>query len=804
MVYRSSLLDPRPAALPPCRNYSRGFPHSLQLAVVVLQHLPAGQSSSLAKLIAKWTRLPVHAATDGTRPAAGCVYIPSPDHILTLEDNVFRTRAAEGGGRRPGLDTIDSFFESLAQRKTPRPVVVILSGTGMDGTAGAVRVQQAGGVVIVQDPLTALHDGMPNAVIQRSIHNHVLPVAAIGQQIVVCARPDYVRPEPSARCANDTSEALARIVGVVRQRVGFDLGGYKPAPVLWRIQQRMEARLVWSFDDYALLIEDDPLELETLVREIPIHVTEFFRDAEAWTVLRTEVLAPLVARLESGRTLRVWTPACSTGEEAYSVAMSLDELANESKESFDYQVFATDAAPELVAKASRGLFRPQSLAGVSDARQSRYFYKVDGGHRVKRFLREKLVFVPQDLISDPPFSGLDLVTCRNLFIYLEPETVAELLQVLHDALKEGGFLFLGEGEAHPLKVRGFKAVSAKWNIYRKAGPMEQRRTRMSMRGPVPDHEVLSSTALRAAYEQFEIPSVLIDDQCSVLRIYGDVGGLLRLSAGEPSLNLTDLVPRAWAAPLQHAITQVLTQHEPTVLSNLRAAFLGDVRVGMRLTPLQTSGDASWDRILVAFIRKNDAVDAVDASGSSLLHVDLGVGASVDWKNEARIAREEVDASHEELLALNEELKASNEELSRSNQDLNESNASLRTNIAQLAMQNHVLLSGAVMTMFLDTDLKLRWFTPSMRKVFPLRPTDTGRRIDDLVPIFRDEEFYADIDCVLKASEPREAAISDESGRCFVRKVFPYLSDTGAIIGVAITFADVTVRAHDDAHPFDAR
>ncbi|WP_250480146.1 MULTISPECIES: PAS domain-containing protein, partial [unclassified Caballeronia] len=206
------------------------------------------------------------------------------------------------------------------------------------------------------------------------------------------------------------------------------------------------------------------------------------------------------------------------------------------------------------------------------------------------------------------------------------------------------------------------------------------------------------------------------------------------------------------APLQHAIRHVLAEHESMELSSLQADGLGNLGVGIRLTPLQASVDTSWDRILVSFIRKDDAVGAVDASGSSLLRDDLGVDAAVDWRNEARVSRQEVDASHEELLALNEELKASNEELSRSNQDLNRSNFLLQENIAQLAMQNHVLLSGAVMTMFLDTELKLRWFTPSMRDVFPLQPADTGRRIDDLVPTFRDENFYADIQCVLQASE----------------------------------------------------
>ncbi|SAK99766.1 signal transduction histidine kinase with CheB and CheR activity [Caballeronia fortuita] len=770
------------------------LPVSIPFALVVLQHLPADKTSGLANLIARWTRLPVRAATDGTRPVANCVYVPSPDRILTLEDGVFRTRPAEGGERRPGIDTIDSFLESLSQREAPRSLAVILSGTGMDGAAGALRIRQAGGVVIVQDPLTALYDGMPNAVIQRGIHDHILPLAAIGQQLVACADPAYVRPVPSGGSAVGASETLGRIIELVRQRAGFDLSGYKPSPLLWRIQQRMDAREIWSFDDYAYLIEDDPVELEVLVRGIPIHVTEFFRDADAWTVLRDEVLGPIVSRHEKQRTVRVWTPACSTGEEAYSVAMLLDEMSQERAEPFDFQVFATDAAPELVARASRGLFRVKSLAGVSEARQSQYFYKVDGAFRVKRCLREKLVCVPQDLISDPPFSGLDLVTCRNLFIYLESETVRTLLSVLHGALRVGGVLFLGKSEAYPLAGQGFEVVSSKWNIYRKVGPMPGGGRMSSVPRPASNGQALAA-ALRVAHEQFDVPSVLIDDTCSVLRTYGNTKGILRLPAGEPSLDLTELVPRQWAARLEHGVRQVLERHEAIVLTGLHDGDANSAAASVRLTPLQTSSGDARDRILVSFIREDDTLDALQADGSSVLQDDLGMDDAIDWKDEARISREEVEASHEELLALNEELKASNEQLNQSNEDLDQANVELQENIAQLAMQSRVLLSGAVMTLLLDAELKLRWFTPSMRDLFPLRDNDTGRSIADLVPIFRDPDFYTDIRRVLDAADPREAVIRNGGGRCLLRKIFPYVAQTGVIDGVAITFADITDRVH---------
>lgn len=779
------------------QKFFEGLPDRVPFALVVLQHLPAGRPSGLPDLITRWTRLPVQVAKDGMRPTSNAVYLPSPDHILTLENGAFHTRPAEGGGRRPGIDTIDAFLESLAMCEKPRSVAVILSGTGMDGTAGAVRIRQAGGVVIVQDPLTALHDGMPNAVIQRRIHDHVLPAGAIGQQLVACVDPAYVRPVPSADWTGGMSETLGRIIELVRRRAGFNLSGYKPSPLLWRIQQRMDVRKVWSFNDYAFLLEDDPVELEALVRGIPIHVTGFFRDADAWAVVRNDVLQPLVAAAGKQRAVRVWTPACATGEEAYSVAILLDEIAQDAAEPFDFQIFATDAAPELVARASRGLFRAESLVGLSPARQSRYLYKVDAAFRVKRFLREKLVFVPQDLVSDPPLAGLDLVTCRNLFIYLEPETVRDVLFLLHGSLRIGGLLFLGRSEALPLNGQGFEVVSRKWNIYRKVGPMP-RSPGTPVRRVASDGETLAKVAVRVAYEQFDVPAVLIDEDCGVLRIYGNTKGILSLAAGEPSLKITDLVPRQWEARLQRSIRQVLAEHEPQTLMALRNDVPGGVPMSVRLTPLQTSGGAAWDRLLMSFIREQDTPDALNADGSFLLQGDPGIDATVDWKDEARVSREELDASREELQALNEELKASNEQLNESNQDLHDANVDLQENLEQLAMQNRVLFSGAVMTMFLDPELKLRWFTPSMLEVFPLTRGDTGRHIADLVPKFPDADFYTDIHAVLCASEPREAVIRDNNDRYFLRKIYPYLSETGAIRGVAVTFSDISDYARAQA------
>ncbi|MFP3707984.1 CheR family methyltransferase [Paraburkholderia sp. SIMBA_009] len=768
------------------------LPAHLPFALVVLQHLPPDRESRLADLIAKWTRIPVYRTTDGMQPEIDCIYVPSSGSILTLEEGLFRTRPVEGGCRRPGIDTIDAFLESLALHPARPAVGVVLSGTGMDGAAGAVCLRQAGGIVIIQDPLTAMYDGMPTAILHRGLHDHVLPVSAIAQQLVACADPAYVRPVRSTGWTSPAAASLGRVVQHIQQQVGFDLSGYKPSPLLWRIQQRMDTRKVWSFEDYASLIEDDPVELESLMRGIPIHVTEFFRDGQAWTVLLDDVLLPLVDDYAGQEPIRVWTSACSSGEEAYSVAMLLDEAARERGKAVNFQVFGTDAAPELVARASRGIFSESALAGLSDERRARYFYRTDGAYRVKRALRQKIVFAPHDLLADPPFADLDLVTCRNLLIYLKPETARDVLHALHRALRTGGCLFLGRSEPYPLDQQDFLAVSRLWNIHRKIRAAPDARESAPPRKRPAAAGAANLAVLRTAQEQANIPSVLIDDECTVLRIYGNTETILKLPAGEPTLKLTDLVPRQWSAHLRLSVRDALNERKPLVLTQLFDRATGDTSMAVRLTPLDTPADARCMRILVSFIRDPDAPDTLAGRD---MHADLTGDAAldVDASEQANISREELEASREELQALNEELSASNDELSRSNDDLNEANTRLQDHVVQLAMQSRVLLAGSIMTIFLDRELKVRWFTPSMRDVLPLAPADIGRSIADLVPKFSDLNFYTDIATVLDSGAARHAIVANDEGRSFLRKTFPYVSETGAVAGVAITFADITDR-----------
>ena len=763
----------------------------LPFAFVVLQHLPPGSPSGLSGLLRNWTAMPVETATDDTRPQPGAIHLPSPDAILTLEDQRFRTRPAEGGQRRPGTDAIDAFLESLSPQEAARTVTVILSGSGMDGTAGAIHIRQCGGTVIVQDPRTAAYESMPNAIAQRGLHHLALPVEEIARYLRDCAAPDHAWPTATPQ-STPLGDTLKQILELIRRQAAFDFSGYKTSPLLWRIQQRMEVRRVWAFADYAALLEDDPAELVALVKGIPVHVTEFFRDPEAWEALAEEVLLPLLAQTDA-EPLRIWIPACSTGQEAYSMAMLLDELRSAHGGTREAQLFATEPAPEMLARASRGLYRGTELTTLSPARRESFFYAVDGGWRVKRTLRERMVFAIQDLLLDPPLASMDLISCRNLLIYLEPETIDQVLQVLHGALRPGGYLLLGRSEAYPLHRRGFEPLSLRWNLHRKAGALPEQRP-LSPRG-LPSRATRAAEAERKALEQFKLPSALIDVEGQVLRLYGNTEGFLGLPAGEPSYRLLDLVPRPWVAHLRHHLTRALHGGRPSLIAGLPDRFDPQLSVTLRLTPLD--GPGQHDQVLVSFIRQAGAGDsaALAAHPGATLPVE-----EADWREAIRLSQEELEASREELQALNEELKAlndelkdANEHLQLSNEDLNQANDSLQGHIEQLQMQRRVLSSGAVMTLCLDAALRIRWFTPAMSELLPLRQADTGRQVQDLVPRFQDPALFDDIRQVLADGESRTAVVASQDGRWFLRRICPDPGDAQPLIGVALTFADVTLR-----------
>lgn len=772
------------------------LPASVPFAIVVLQHLPSGHSQRLAALISNWTPLPVLEAKDHVVPRIGAVYVPSPDCVLTVGPHALRTRRDKGDSHyRGNTHVIDRFLESLAQHHGKRSIAIILSGTGIDGTAGAFCIQQAGGIVIVQDPLTAVHDGMPNAVIRRDIHDHVLPPGAIGQQLVACSAAGYSRPQRDRSPTQEDTRALAQIILHIRMHSGLDLTGYKTSPLLWRVRQRMGVRSVRDFADYACLIAEDAVELESLIRELPIHVTEFFRDPAAWAALKADVLIPLMQANSTGNPVRTWTAGCASGEEAYSLAMTLEDIKQEMSLPASFQSFVTDASPEILHHASRGVFAAPALGAVSAKQRKDYFYSADKMFRVTRHLRDQMVFSSQNLISDPPFADMDLVTCRNLLIYLEPSTARQAICVLHSALRVGGYLFLGGSESYDLAKDGFRKISAKFNIFQKTArspdvPPAEMAARQRRNIPT-----FNDGVRQQPEDQFVFPSVLVNEQGQLLRIYGDTRAVLRIPAGAPTHDFFALVPWQWVDQLRHAMRDAFALDEQRVVQGLSES--SGLRI--RMTPMRPSDDSPPNRLLLSFVSEENIPGVLGPvavlTGQQGQPEEMKGTSSELGSKPAFLSHDELTVSRDQLQTLNEELLASNALLNTSNDDLHSANARLHGKIAQLETLSNILSSGEVMTIFLDKARRLCWFTPAMTLLFPLIPKDVGRDIKDLVPKFSDSSFFADITDVLNAGHHRDTVVHSIADKWYLRRMYPYPVEGGNIEGVAITFDDITERRH---------
>lgn len=776
------------------RNLLAALPRKSGLALVVVQHLPPNVPSRLVGILARAAKLTVREVVDGTTLQRDCVYVAAPDQVVTLEKGTLRSQTLSGFGR-PGIDTIDTLLESLAADRGKQAIAVILSGTGTDGAAGAICVKRAGGTVLVQKPTTAEYGGMPLAAIATGTADHVLALRSIARELAARASPSYVPPPSKSDWNEEDAQALDDILTLIRRSVGFDLTGYKRTPLIWKTQERMRVRHIEDFRDYQALLEDDPAEREAFVHDVPIYVTSFFRDAEAWEVLDREVMPSLVAE---GRPIRAWTPACSTGEEAYSVAMLLAEHAGRVANPAEFQVFATDASAEIVARAGRGRFSANAVKRVSPERTEQFFYSADGKYCVKKSLREKMVFAVQDLLADPPFSDLDLITCRNLLIYLEPSAIERVLSLLHSALRMKGYLFLGQGESLPPKQRGFEAVSFPSPIYRKVGAAKSVAVSLpgpeSTRRPASNRALVAESAHRAVIEEFDIPSVLIDQEFNILRVYGDTDAFLRLPPGPPTHNLLDVVQSAWVTDVRIAIEHAMGVRRTITVADLTYNGPTSPAASIRVTPLHGEDERTSTRLLVSFLRPMPSLEATlaDGRGNMPSVAIFPDGGTQDSADALRMSVEELEASREELQALNEELRTVNEQLMFSHEEVIAVNAELREKIQELETQANVLASGAVMTLFLDGELRVRWFTPAVTELFPLLPTDIGRPITIFAQKYVDEQFVSEVQAVMRTGEPAEAEVRSVEGRWYLRRIRPFRGEESNT-GVAITFSDITDR-----------
>ncbi|HET6493436.1 MAG TPA: CheR family methyltransferase, partial [Burkholderiales bacterium] len=803
------------------------MPEASDMAFVVVQHLPPERESMMAEILARHTSMPVHLIQEGMTVEPNNVYVIRPGFTVTLRDGALHLGepVEKRGHRRP----VDDFFRSLAAEQKERAIAVVLSGMGTNGTSGAQAIKAAGGLCIAQTPSSAQFEGMPQSLIHAGYADQVLQPGEMPAVLVQYARHPYFDPDAEGKglakqAAAEARQQLNDVFTILRSRARHDFSGYKKPTVLRRIQRRMGLAGITDLAEYAEHLRETPSEGEALANDLMINVTGFFRDPDAWEALRTAAVRPLISGAEAGNPLRIWVTACASGEEAYSVAMLLAEEADRAGRPLDAKIFATDTAPRALGFARAGVY-PAGIEGeLSLERLDRFFDKDDHTYRIKKQIRDMVVFAPQDLMRDPPFSRVDLCTCRNLLIYLEPEMQQRVIGLLHFSLRDGGYLFLGNAETLGTAPKLFEAVSSKWRIYRRIGSAQHRfgelpqlpaRTLPDVRGALPElRETRSSTNLvlqQALLEQFGPPTVVVDQHDAIVYYHGATSLYLMQPPGEPTRNLFELLLPPLRAAVRGALRSAASEDRAVTVFNTVA---GPGPMLVTAAPLLRKSGC----FRVSFERSGDAERASDNAPDKALTALAHPTEAGDFEDELRILRrelretveafessnEELKASNEEVVSINEELQSANEELETGKeelQSLNEElitvNGQLQSKLAELEAANNdlsnLLSSTSVAVLFLDTEFRVRRFTPAMHDLFELLPADIDRPVTHLARKFDGGDLLADGRSVLATLAPAESEIRSHSGAWYLQRVLPYRTGENRIAGVVATFINISER-----------
>lgn len=817
------------------------------MAFVLVQHLSRDHKSILSELMRHYTRMQVFEVTDGMVVRPNCAYIIPPNRDMSLTNGILYLLepTLARGVRLP----IDFFFRSLAQDQRDRAICIVLSGTGSDGTLGARAVKGEGGMVMAQTPATAEYDGMPRSAIATGVVDFVLsPDQMMSKLIAFASRAFTPSLVPRSPQSPDPANGLERIFLLLRAQTGHDFSQYKRNTILRRIARRMAVHQIDKMEDYLRYLQLTREEVDALFRDLLIGVTNFFRDAEIFDEIRKQVLPLLTEGRSPESVIRVWVPGCSTGEEAYSLAILLRERMLERKESFKVQIFATDIDREAIDHARAGVYPSSIIADVSPERLAQFFSPEDpDGHayRINRDIRDMLVFSEHDLIQDPPFSKLDLISCRNLLIYMGPELQKKLMPLFHYALNPGGILVLGSSESVGDSAKLFATLNSSAKIFRrKPGDSGQQRltlattfpsatgseiVRQASGSPRSDGRLpLQEIAVRALLAHYSPVGALVSEHGDILYLLGRTGRYLEPTPGEASLNIFRMARPGLRGDLTIALHKAVSRGVPIRSPGLQVKDdnkLTVVDLTVLPVPANLEGTIPRDLFLVLFEEKvpvedlrhlpEPAVDAdnqADARGPDMDAYILRLKEELRGKDEylqttieeLETSNEELRSAHEEMQSVNEEMQSTNEELETSKeelQSLNEElatvNSELQAKVLDLSHSNNDmvnLLSGTgIATIFVDRQLCILRFTPSIAALINLIEADVGRPVDQIRSrLISYDNLAADVKGVLDSLDAREREVQTISGEWYLLRIRPYRTLENVIDGAVITFTDISI------------
>ncbi|MDF7815255.1 CheR family methyltransferase [Hymenobacter sp. YC55] len=813
------------------QKFFEHVPEDSHSAYVVILHLSPDHDSQLAQVLQAVTALPVTQVTKKTELAPNHIYVVSPNQHLGLEEgSIVPSPNLHLEERRA---PVDIFFRNLADSHGPRALCVILSGTGADGSMGLKRVKERGGVAYVQSPREAEFNEMPRNAIATELIDEVLPVAEIPGRIIAYRNNlgKEALTEEVVSQAEQHQQALRELFAYLRLRTGHDFSNYKRATLLRRIERRLHVRSLPDLPSYVAYLQQHPEESQALLKDLLISVTNFFRDKKPFHTLEQEVLPALLQAKEAESEVRIWVAGCATGEEAYSLAMLAAERTWGVLDAPKVQLFATDIDDAALTTAREGLYTLNDAADVSPERLLRFFTREGDNYRVHREIREMILFANHNFLKDPPFSRLDLVTCRNVLIYLNATAQERVLATFHFALKPGSFLFLGSAESIDGASDLYATVSRENHIYRARQtvptkyPVPEPRPAFPPRLPVPlppaleeskpIHRLSLGEWHQHLLEDYAPPSLVVNEEYDLVHLSEKAGRFLEFSGGAPTKNLLDLIQPELRLELRAVLRQVQQQQTSVEVRNLPWTRHGERQsVTIQAKPVTRGGDTTKGFMLVFFqveepglalapettVRRSEEPIA-RLLEEELLQVKTQLRRAVEQHDyqakDLRVSNEELQAMNEELRSAAEELETSKEELQSINEELRTVNQELKVKIEEISVTSNnlqnLIHSAGVATIFLDRAFCIRLYTPAARQLFNLIPSDHGRPISDITHRLAYDHLLADAETVLEKLTPLEREVTTTDHRVLLMRVLPYRTAEDRINGVVITLFDITDR-----------
>ncbi|MGZ5013058.1 MAG: chemotaxis protein CheB [Methylobacter sp.] len=811
------------------QQFFKAMPSDQELAFIVVVHLDPSHVSLLPELLQKQTSIKVVQITNGMLVEPNRIYVIPPNKSLSIFNRKLQLTDLEFP--RSSHLPIDLFLRSLTQDQGDKAIGIILSGTGSDGSLGLTEIKAANGLVMVQDEASAQYNGMPKNAINTGVVDYILPPGEMPAQLIQYVQFRKGVQGPPISEQESTERFLQKIFFLIRNQTRHDFSLYKKNTIYRRIERRMHLHQITDMADYVAFLQKNEQEVGTLSKELLIGVTSFFRDPDAYDILAHKILQPFLNERPNNYTLRVWVPGCSTGEEAYSIAIVIQECLDNINHHINVQIFGTDIDELAIETARRGLYLSGINVDVNPERLKRFFIKEDDSYRIKKSIREMLVFATHNVITDPPFTKLDLISCRNLLIYFGPELQKKILPAFHYSLKEDGIIFLGPSETTGQSDHFFTVLDKKWKIFRRsnlAGAMPRSLNLHKAVNPIINNDVKIPNIIQKTEELSMLqlveailkhssapPCAIIDEKNNIIYVHGKLGKYLEPAEGKFSVNIVDMIRHGLKVELISAITQA-TQTKKKVQKKARSIQQDGSQIGVNMTVIPTLEQSftpglmmvTFEDTLEETLLKQAKLQSLPATTKEIEALQRQLDFT---KENLQTTIEELETSNEELRSTNEELQSTNEELQSTNEELETSkeelqslneeavtvNAELQSRIDELQLANddmkNLFDSTQIATIFLDIQGCIRRFTPKVKEIINLEVADIGRPIAHFALSLQGINLTVVSSQVLKTLDKHESELYDDKGRCFFTRILPYRTTNNVIDGVIISFEDITRR-----------